>query len=257
MGRGKLTPKKDPADRRRIDELEETYQPRSMRRYSADPTVKVLRNTEIVVVDDGDATPYLAFRVDQKLIRVLTGTTINVTNITTEIIELPELLANRLVATDDDAVLVSVEDLTEWIAGTVNEITVTDDGDGTVTLALSTPAVPDHIIFTVWNPNAVEDDDSEVCIWKATPADLTISELAVTLNAADDEVVGDLKYADTFIGLANPVVINTFDTTSGELVDDSITVGAVPAGKCLYLSFDTAPAAAITQMNVDITFTYD
>lgn len=44
--------------------------------------------------------------------------------------------ASRLLATDADKKTASVADLTAWIAGTANEITVTDDGDGTITLDL-------------------------------------------------------------------------------------------------------------------------
>lgn len=116
---------------------------------------------------------------------------------------------------------------------------------------------PKHSLSNVWNPNAVQSDDNEVCLWPVTDADLTISKITVTLNASGNEVAGDLKYADAFIGLANPVVINTFDTTSGVLADDSITVGVIPAGKCIYFAFDSSPHVDITQMCVDITYTYD
>ena len=44
------------------------------------------------------------------------------------------LTASRLVATDGTKTLGSVADLTAWIAGTEGNLTVTDDGDGTVTL---------------------------------------------------------------------------------------------------------------------------
>ncbi|MBW1728287.1 MAG: hypothetical protein JRJ62_12070, partial [Deltaproteobacteria bacterium] len=47
------------------------------------------------------------------------------------------LTASRLIASGGSKELVSVPDLAEWIAGTTNQVTVTDDGDGTVTL--STP----------------------------------------------------------------------------------------------------------------------
>lgn len=40
-----------------------------------------------------------------------------------------------LVETDSNSDLTDVDDLTDWIAGTANEITVTDDGDGTITLS--------------------------------------------------------------------------------------------------------------------------
>lgn len=46
------------------------------------------------------------------------------------------LTASRLIASAANKVLTSVSNLASWIAGTTNEITVTDDGDGTVTLSL-------------------------------------------------------------------------------------------------------------------------
>lgn len=115
----------------------------------------------------------------------------------------------------------------------------------------------DFILVKVNNPNAVQSDDNEQVIWDETPAALTISKITVTLNASGNEVAGDLKYADTFIGLASPVVINAFDTTSGVLSDDTITSGAVPAGKALYLAFDLPPSVNITQMMMTIYFTWD
>ena len=56
---------------------------------------------------------------------------------TWESITLTDLVASRLVATDSGKVFESVADLTAWIAGTANQIIVTSDGDGTLTL--STP----------------------------------------------------------------------------------------------------------------------
>lgn len=52
-------------------------------------------------------------------------------------VTLSGLTASRLMATDGSKAAASVTDLTSWIAGTANQITVTDDTDGTVTL--STP----------------------------------------------------------------------------------------------------------------------
>jgi len=111
--------------------------------------------------------------------------------------------------------------------------------------------------FNIQNPSAVQDNDNEFCIWPITDADLTIESIRVTLDAAGNQVLGDLKYCDAFISLANPVVINSFDTTAGVRYDDSITVGAVPSGKCIYLSFDSQPHADITQMCVHIRYSYD
>ncbi len=49
------------------------------------------------------------------------------------------LTSNRLLKTDSDIELKSVSDLTNWVAGTTNQISVSDDGDGTVTLAITNP----------------------------------------------------------------------------------------------------------------------
>jgi hypothetical protein len=114
-----------------------------------------------------------------------------------------------------------------------------------------------HLIFNIPKPGVQQASDNELCLVPSISAAVTITKITVTLNAAANEVAGDLKYADAFIGLANAVVINDFDTTSGVREDDSITSGSVAAGKCIYLSFDSAPNAAITQMCVDIALTYD
>lgn len=55
------------------------------------------------------------------------------------IINLSDLTASRIVATDASKTLASVTDLTSWIAGTANEIDVSDDGDGTLTIGIIDP----------------------------------------------------------------------------------------------------------------------
>lgn len=126
-----------------------------------------------------------------------------------------------------------------------------------LTTTTNTKGEPKHLVFTIINPLATQTEDNEICLWKAVPAALTVTKIEVTLDASGNEVAGDLKWADAFIGLAGATVINVFDTSSGVLVDSSITAGSVGAGKCMYLAFDSAPNTAITQMNVDITFDYD
>ena len=49
---------------------------------------------------------------------------------------LSDLTASQLVQSDANKGLSSVTDLTNWVAGTTNQITVTDDTDGTITLSL-------------------------------------------------------------------------------------------------------------------------
>ena len=53
------------------------------------------------------------------------------------------LTASRLLSTDSTKKLTSVSDLTSWIAGTVNQIAVANDADGTVALSITDPfAIP-------------------------------------------------------------------------------------------------------------------
>ena len=50
---------------------------------------------------------------------------------------LTDLTASRLIGTDSDKILVSIADLTAWIIqSSANQVVVTDNGDGTVTLSL-------------------------------------------------------------------------------------------------------------------------
>jgi len=62
------------------------------------------------------------------------------------------LTANRLLASDGSAGLVS-SDLNSWISGTTNQVVVTDNGDGTVTLSLPqdvhVDATPEFAGYTI------------------------------------------------------------------------------------------------------------
>lgn len=138
---------------------------------------------------------------------------------------------------------------------------IQQDGDTTIAgdliLASDIKGEPKHMVFNIINPLATQTEDNEICLWPAVPAALTVTKIQVTLDAVDNEVAGDLKWADAFIGLAGATVINVFDTSSGVLVDSSITAGSVASGKCMYIAFDSAPNTAIKQMCVDITYDFD
>jgi len=56
--------------------------------------------------------------------------------INASLIDVSALTASRLLATNGSKKFVS-SDIVNWVAGTANEITVTDDGDGTATLSLN------------------------------------------------------------------------------------------------------------------------
>ena len=117
----------------------------------------------------------------------------------------------------------------------------------------STSTSTENWQFTIIDPNKIYNTDTQVFIgWAGY--DLTIDRVQIQLDATTNQVAGDLKYADDFISLANPIVINDFDTTSGVRDDTSITSASVVRGKAIYLQFDSEPHEDIKQMHVRITF---
>ena len=60
------------------------------------------------------------------------------------------LTASRLISTDASKALANITDLTSWIAGTTNQVIVTDDGDGTLTLSapqnIHVDATPEYFV---------------------------------------------------------------------------------------------------------------
>ena len=74
-------------------------------------------------------------RTNNKITLGTTGTTINIASHT----------ASLLLSLDASKNLESVTDLTAWVAGTANQITVTDDTDGTITLSLPVPNIKTDI----------------------------------------------------------------------------------------------------------------
>ena len=100
-----------------------------------------------------------------------------------------QLTANRIVATDSDKYLVSVENFDSWIAGTSNQITVTDDGDGTVTLS-----TPQNI-----------DTDADVIFDTMTIDQINFTEAA--LSAGERELTWNADDGTLNVGLYNDVVL--------------------------------------------------
>jgi hypothetical protein len=144
---------------------------------------------------------------------------------------------------------------------TDSTIVSADIKDGTVAYAdmvANVPGMPHKMRVTIIDPLSVQTEDNEVCLWDETDAAITITKITVALDATTNEVVGDLKFADTFTALANATVVETFDTASGVRSDSSMSGDAtIPSGKAIYLSFDSAPNTAIKQMVVTVYWDYD
>jgi len=111
-----------------------------------------------------------------------------------------------------------------------------------------------HLRFIILDASTAVD--TTLCLIPKLASAITVTNIEVTCNVdSDTEIAGDLVYVDSFIGQANPAVINDFDTAAGVRSDNTITNAAVAAGKCVELKFDATPIAAIKEIAFDITYT--
>ena len=129
------------------------------------------------------------------------------------------LTASRLVATDASKIFASVADLTAWIAGTANQIVVTSDGDGSVTL--STP----QDIHTGASPTFVGGTFSAVVIGVLPTAGAHFATKEyVDLSGLSGK---DYWLSDTASGVGSNYVMYPMETGEGQstLVSSGETAG--------------------------------
>ncbi len=145
---------------------------------------------------------------------------------------LTDLTASRLIATDADKALASVGDLTLWIAGTSNRISVANDGDGSVTL--STP----QDIHTGASPQFTGIElghVSDTTLTRASAGNLNIEGNLVYRAGGTDVPIGDggtgqstaqeaIDILSAVSGATNEHVL-TKDTASGNAVWKASTGG--------------------------------
>lgn len=176
-------------------------------------------------------------------------------------------------ATDDDKIdkdIIEANAGTDITADLEEEVTEGSLADSTIVSAdiknatvayadmvANVPGLPHAWHIPIGSPDDVVTGSSTLVVIPLTDAALTVTKIEVTTSSASYEIAGDLKYADARIGLANATVINVFDTASGVLSDSSITSGAVAAGKCVYLQFDSVPNAAMTDCGITVYWDYD
>jgi hypothetical protein len=168
---------------------------------------------EITIADDGDGT-----------------ITISLPNA----IKLDGATASRLLATDGSKKTTSA-DLASWIAGTSDEITVTDDGDGTVTLSLpnfsfsndrmyltnvATARAIDRTSDVITSTVTVADTTTETTIFTGTIAAnalragnvLKVYAKGVLSNdSASDDITLRGYIGSTLLGTFNPAIGNVTD----------------------------------------------
>ena len=124
-------------------------------------------------------------------------------DITSLVDNFAELESTKIIASDGDGALQEV-DLSDWVTGTANKITVTDDEDGTITLTI--PSSPTFITPTI--------------------ADLTNMNHAHTSTATG----GDYAWADMTLAATQSDAVTTHSLTdASETVDRSEIEGMLNA----------------------------
>ena len=114
---------------------------------------------------------------------------------------------------------------------------------------------------TISNPQAVYAQRAQLPIGYTTTA-ITVTSIIVRLNTATAgaELAADLKFADDIFtaSLANATLINALDTTAGALTKTSaFTDATIPAGKFVYIQFDSSPHVDVKDIFLQILNTVD
>ena len=156
---------------------------------------------------------------------------------------LPFCTANRMIYLNGECDITSITDLTSWVAGTTNQITVTNDGDGTLTLSTPqnthTGASPTFAGLTLSSIAAESTDvdkflvDSTGVIKYRTGAQV-LSDIGGSASAHthDDRYYTESEINTAFadwVGTENITTLGTISTGTWEATDVAILHGGTGA----------------------------
>ena len=108
-------------------------------------------------------------------------------------------------------------------------------------------------------PQAVYIIRPQIPLFRADAA-LTITRIHIHCNdtTPTSELAGDLKFADDAAAFANAVVIDICDTTGGvRTITTGFDDATVPSGKYIYFQMDAAPHDDISEIYLEVFYTYD
>lgn len=111
----------------------------------------------------------------------------------------------------------------------------------------------------VIQPQAVYLIRAQIPLFRADAA-LTITRIHLHCNdvSPTTELAGDLKFADDLAAFANATVIDVCDTTNGVFTATSgFDDATVPSGKYIYFQLDSAPHEDISELYLEVYYTYD
>ena len=144
---------------------------------------------------------------------------LNALNVLAEAITLSGATPSLLLSTDADKGLVSVAALTAWIAGIADRITVTDDGDGTITIT-----IPDTYL-----PATVGGTDNEINVTDNEDGTITVGIVDPLIVAKGGIGAATLTNHGILIGSGTGAVTPLAVATNGQLPIGSTGADPVPA----------------------------
>lgn len=169
--------------------------------------------------------------------------TLSVTNT----IQASTLTNSRLVASNGSATLVSVSALTSWIAGTANQVTVTDDGDGTVTLSLpqgvATGSSPTFTGITLTGLTGMLRGNGASPVTAVTGTSGRIAKWSST-TLIGDSIIAESGQVLTITGGASTITTTTAGLTISTGAANG-NIGLVPHGTGMVGVGTSTPTAAM------------
>jgi len=153
---------------------------------------------------------------------------------------------------------IATSSATVAVAQASSSVVYSTAASSSATVALNAANQSRYFRVTLIDPADVYSISPAVCILQSLNSAITVESIQITCDANPSiQISGNLLYANAFIGTASPVAIDKINTTSGVLYDASISNAAVAAGKCVYLNFDAQPTASITQLNINVKYSYN
>lgn len=116
---------------------------------------------------------------------------------------LGDLTASRMVSADATKKLVSIANLASWIAGTIGEIIVTDDADGTITLSLSSAFLAAGVLGTANEIDITDNGDGTIAVGIIDPLKVSKGGTGVATLTDHGIVIGSGTAAVTILAEAS------------------------------------------------------
>lgn len=173
---------------------------------------------------------------------------------------LSNLTASRLTASDANKKIVSVADLTAWIAGVTDQISVTNDGDGSITLAL----VPIFGEIYVADASTAQSIPTGATYTKSTGFTTNGQALNCTPDAANDKItitktgiyrcVGSIHFysGTAHVEWRGAAFLNGTEQSQCHFMEDVLT-----AGDPVHASFNGFIDVTSVPVDVDLRLRHD